>query len=355
MKAEWKEFLEKAGAELCDGEVATYGNPDQELSIALTGDVFADLSHQGLIAVHGAEAETFLQGQVSNDIRQVDDTHSQLSSYCSPKGRMLASFRAFRRGDTYYLRMPASLVDTTMKRLRMFVLRAQVTLDDASNTFVQIGVSGPGVSEPLQDFFGAVPDAVDQAVQAQECTLIRVPGGHPRYEIYGPLEMMRKLWDTLNVRSAPIGSTAWALLDIMAGIPVIYPATADAFVPQMANMQLIGAVNFKKGCYPGQEVVARTQYLGKLKRRMYLGRLAAEQAPAPGDELFSPGTGTEQSVGRIVDARPHPDGGYALLAVIQIASAEGDTLHYGALDGPVMELLALPYPFADAQTGTTAS
>jgi tRNA-modifying protein YgfZ len=354
MKAEWKEFLEKAGAELCDGEVATYGNPDQELSIALTGNVFADLSHQGMIAVHGAEAESFLQGQLSNDIRQVDEGHSQLSSYCSPKGRMLASFRVFRRGDTYYLRMPASLVDSTLKRLRMFVLRAQVTLDDASNTFVQIGVTGPGAPDQLMEFFGVLPEAVDDAVQAKDCTLIRVPGAHSRYEIYGPLESMRKLWDTLNVRSAPVGSTAWALLDIMAGIPVIYPATADAFVPQMANMQLIGAVNFKKGCYPGQEVVARTQYLGKLKRRMYLGRVSTEQTPAPGDELFSPGTGDEQSTGRIVDARPHPDGGYALLAVVQIASAEGDTLHYGALDGPAVELLALPYPFQETEAGSAS-
>ncbi|MGA7799905.1 MAG: folate-binding protein YgfZ [Gammaproteobacteria bacterium] len=352
MKAEWKEFLENTGAELCDGEVATYGNPEQELSIALTGNVFADLSHQGLIAVHGADAQAFLQGQVSSDIRQVDDRHSQLSSYCSPKGRMLASFRVFQRGDTYYLRMPALLLDATLKRLRMFVLRAQVTLDDASNSFVQIGVTGPGAAEQLEGFFGSAPGAVDEAVQAKDCTLIRVAGGHPRFEVYGPLEAMRKLWETLNVRSAPIGSTAWALLDIMAGIPVIYPATADAFVPQMANMQLVGALNFKKGCYPGQEVVARTQYLGKLKRRMYLGRVRSEQMPAPGDELFARGGGQEQNVGRIVDARPHPDGGYALLAVVQIASAEGDSLHYGALDGPAVELQPLPYPFQESESGT---
>lgn len=349
MKSEWKEFLANAGAELCDGEVATYGNPEQELSIALTGDVFADLSHQGVIAVHGADAQSFLQGQFSSDLRQVSAQRSQLSSYCSPKGRMLASFRIFQRGDTYYLRMPASMVDATLKRLRMFVLRAKVTLDDASNSFIQLGVAGPGSTGQLEHFFGSAPDALDDALVAKDCTVIRVPGPYPRYEVYGPLDIMRKLWDTLNVHGAPVGSTAWALLDIMAGIAVIYPATADAFVPQMANMQLMGALSFNKGCYPGQEIVARTRYLGKLKRRMYLGRVSGDRLPAPGDPLFTPTGGPDQNVGRIVDARPHPDGGCALLAVIQIASAEGDTLHYGTPEGPVVELQPLPYSFEEPQ------
>ena len=137
---------------------------------------------------------------------------------------------------------------------------------------------------------------------------------------------------------------AWGLLEILTGLPSVYAANSEQFVPQMANLQLVDGVSFKKGCYPGQEIVARMQYLGTLKRRMYLGRIATDEPVLPGASLFSAGDG-EQAAGRVVDAQPHPDGGQAALAVLQISAAEAGDLHLGASDGPAFSLESLPYAF----------
>ena len=347
MISEWKEFLANAGAEFTDTGVVHYGNERRELSVAITGNVFADLSHYGLISVHGDDAETYLQGQFTNDIRKVNDTHSQLSGLCNPKGRLLATFRAFHRGDSYYLCLPASMVEDVIKRLRMFVLRSKVTLEDASDTFVHLGVSGGDAEQELRKFAGELPGSVDSVVQAGNHTIIRVPGIYPSYEIFTTLDDARQLWDQLNVQSAPIGADAWQLLDIQAGIPVILPQTREAFVPQMTNLQLIDGVNFQKGCYTGQEIVARMQYLGKLKRRMYRARVKSDTRPAGEEEIFA-ADNPQQSAGKLVSVAAHPDGGYAALVVLQIASAEGGTgLHLGSVDGPPLELETLPYPFAE--------
>ena len=346
MNAQWKTFLEGTGAEFNgSGCVVSFGNPQHELSAALNGNVFADLSHQGLLAVGGNDALEFLQGQFTNDLRHLGQDTSQLNGYCSAKGRLLASFRVIPEADGVLLRMPRAMIEPISKRLRMFVLRAAVTLEDIGDCRIRLGVSGPSVESEFGTLLPALPQAVDGITRSGGYTAIRLPGVHPRFEIHGDLEAMRRLWDTLNVRCAPVGEAAWGLLDIMAGIPTIHPQTSDAFVPQMVNLQLLGGVSFKKGCYPGQEVVARMQYLGTLKRRMYLARVSGEAQPHPGDDLFSP-EGGEQSAGKVVDAQPHPDGGFMLLAVIQIAGREAGDIRYGATDGPPLEFVDLPYPLA---------
>lgn len=347
MNSEWKAFLENAGAEFDASGVSHYGNPPRELSVAITGDVFADLSHYGLVAVHGEDAEAFLQGQLTNDIRRVDEQHSQLSGYCNPKGRLLAIFRIFRRGDSYYLCLPGEMIEELIKRLRMFVLRSRVTIDDASDSFIHLGISGADAGQDLRAFTDAVPGNVHEVIQDDQQLLVRVPGIHPSFEVFTDTARAMALWERLNVRSAPIGATAWQLLDIQAGIPMIYPATRDAFVPQMTNLQLVDGVSFKKGCYPGQEIVARTQYLGKLKRRMYKARVDSDDTPAPGEDIFASDE-PDQSAGQLVSAAPHPDGGFVVLAVLKIASADGADLHLGGVDGPQLRLEHLPYPFAEA-------
>lgn len=345
MTPDWKSFLEKAGAEFDDGGVKHYGSLRRELSVVLTGNIFADLSHYGLISVHGEDAAEFLLGQFTNDLRDVDEHHSQYSGYCNAKGRLLATFRVFRRGDSYYLVLPAEMVESLISKLRMFVLRAKVTFEDASNTFVHFGVSGEAAAADLEKAFGELPANIHDVVQNNDGLVIRVPGIHPGYEVFTSVERATTVWDALNVQSAPVGADAWQLLDIKAGIPVITPGTREAFVPQMANLPLVDGVSFRKGCYPGQEIVARMQYLGKLKRRMYLAHIGGDTRPQPGDEVF-PGKADAQSLGKLVSAAPHPDGGFAILVVLQIARAEsGEALHLGASDGPVLELGHLPYPF----------
>lgn len=348
MKAEWKTYITDNGAELDDQDmVLSYGSPKREAAMALTGNTFCDLSHMALIAVHGKDAQEYLQGQLSNDVRQVDESHSQLTSYNSPKGRMLAIMRLFKQDGAYYLALPASLSDTIINRLRMFVLRSEVTLEDVSNSFVHLGAAGDKIDTELGKHLGTLPEAIDDVTLSGNIIVIKVPGIQPRYELYGPLEDMKQLWSNLNVQCAPIGAPAWGLLNVSAGVPMVYPETQEAFVAQMANLQAIGGVSFKKGCYPGQEVVARMQYLGKLKRRMYIAQVDCEQAPQPGDDLFAE-SDDKQSIGKVVEAYPHSDGGYLMTAVIQIKSAEEETLHLFSADGPTLHLQALPYPLQEA-------
>ncbi len=345
MKTDWKDFLTDAGAEFGDGLVMHYGNPEREREVALSGLVFSDLSHLGVIAVHGRDAADFLQSQLSNDVSRIDEGSHQLAAYCTPKGRVIGLFRLFRRDDTYYLRLPADTLETVLQRLRLFVLRADVTLEDAGENFVRIGISGEDEDDELLGAAGKLPEQLHQATHTDSLTLLRVPGVEPCYEVYArSIDAARTLWEALNVRGAPVGMAAWRLLQIQAGIPDIYAATTDLFVPQMLNLQLINGLDFKKGCYPGQEIVARTQYLGKLKRRLYLGHVDGDAQPQPGDAVYSTGD-SEQAAGRIVDAQPHPDGGYSALAVIQISMADAGPLYFGPGGGPDFTLRSLPYPF----------
>lgn len=341
MKPEWKSLLEDVGAEFADDKVINYGNEERERRIITTGENLCDLSHLGLIAVYGEQAAEFLQNMLSNDIHEVTHTHSQLNSLCTQKGRMLANFRIFKRGETYYLRLPQELLEATLKRLNIFVLMSKVTLEDASNALVRFGYAGPEADKELNAFLGSIPAAVDEVTDNSGVTVIRVPGTLPRYELYGELEKMESLWNHLNVKSAPVGHDAWALLDILAGVPTIFSTTTEAFVPQMTNMQLLNGLSFKKGCYPGQEIVARMQYLGKLKRRMYLLAIEGKNIPLSGDEVFD--TEGAQPVGQIVDARRNSDGGISALAVLQISSAEKEGLRVG--DGQSITLAELPYAF----------
>ena len=346
MKTDWKAFLDDAGAEFEADRVIHFGNPRREQEVALSGLVFCDLSHLSVIAVHGADAESFLQSQFSNDISQVTDTSTLLNAYCTPKGRMLGLMRVFRQGVTWYLRLPEDTAEAVMQRLRMYVMRADVTIEDVSDNFLRIGISGEHAAEELGTTLNAVPAEADQVTHTAYITLLHVAGVQPRFEAFiSAHEAARKLWDTLNVRGAPVGESAWRLLEILAGLPTVFAATSELFVPQMANLQLVNGVSFKKGCYPGQEIVARMQYLGTLKRRMYLGRIATDEPAFPGGELFTEAD-SEQVVGRLVDAQPHPDGGQAALAVIQITAAEASDLHLGSSEGAAFTLGTLPYSFA---------
>ena len=347
MKTDWKSFLTDAGAEFQDDNLLHFGNPSREREVALSGLVFADLDYLGVIAVNGADAGDFLQAQLSNDIKNCTGNTSQLSAYCTPKGRILGLMRVFRQGDSYYLRLPADALQAVLQRLRMFVLRAAVTLEDVSDNFYCIGVSGTDASDEIRSAAGDAPAEDNQAVHIDRLTIIKVPGIAPRFEVYtNSPEAARACWDSLNVQGAPVGSPAWRLLEILAGIPNIFAATSELFVPQMINLQLVDGVNFKKGCYPGQEIVARMQYLGTLKRRMYLGHIKQDEAITPGDELYQ-ASGDEQVIGRIVDAQPHPDGGHLALAVLQIKSADSGDIQLGTVNGPLFALQALPYRFEE--------
>lgn len=347
MNTDWKTFLTDSGAEfgpepVC--EVVSFGNPEREKRVTLTGNVICDLSHLGLITVSGEDAETFLQGQTTNDVREITETTSSLGAYCSPKGRILASFRMFQRDDQYYLRIPAELAEATIKRLSMFVLMSKVSISDASNELVRFGVAGKDVSRELASALGEVPEEDDQTLTTHGLTVVRLSSSPLRYEVYGSTEDCRKLWDRLNVHAAPVGSSSWHLLEIHAGKPQVVEATSDAFVPQMVNLEAIGGVSFQKGCYTGQEIVARMHYLGKVKRRMFRVHTLSAEKPVPGDSLYSAADSTGQPIGTIVNSAPCPDGGWDALAVIVVKYVEEQApLALDSAKGAELTLQSLPY------------
>ena len=342
MNPDWRAFLEARGAQIDPERGALFGGA---VDSPEPGCALVDLSELGLIAIAGPDAMDFLQGQVSNDLRELSDTHSQLSSHCSAKGRMLANFRALRIEDSLFLVLPRSQVPALLKRLRMFTLRAKVQVDDASDALVCAGIIGDCGDATLAAVFGGLPDDDNGLARYQQTTLIRVAGPTRRWLLIGPAGQVEPIWASAAATAAEADPDLWALHDIRAGIPVIRPETSDAFVPQMTNMQLIDGVSFHKGCYTGQEVVARMQYLGKLRRRMYRAEVETDATPKAGDALFVPGSRSEQASDRIVDARAVGPGRWELLVVVEIAAAEGAEVRLSE-DGPVLTLTPPPYGFS---------
>ena len=341
MNESWHNHLRACGAIFEHQHVAHFGSPEQEWAAAKTGTVLSDLSHFGLIGFAGEDTQTFLQGQLTNDVRQVSPNRAQYSSYCTPKGRMLANFLLWQNGGgDYLMQLPAELQANTQKRLGMFVLRSKVKVRDAGGEWVRIGLAGSGAEALLQKHFPTLPNEPMGVANSDTMSVLRLSA--ERFQINLQPEQAAALWDILKMDSTPVGASVWQWLEIRAGIPTITAATQEHFVPQMVNYERIGGVNFKKGCYPGQEIVARTQYLGKLKRHMYLAHIASPSVPAAGDELYSADM-EGQASGMIVNAERSPGGGFDVLAVIQISSAEAGPVHWKTPDGAVLELLPLPY------------
>ena len=346
MKDNWKAYLEHdAGAIFSNGIVTTFGNPERESRVSTVGNTMMDLSQFGLIGIRGEDACKFMQNLFCNDVREVTEQKSQLNAFCSAKGRIIANFLLFMRDDSYYLQLPSQQMDVILKKLQMYKLMSKVDIIDASNSFVRIGCSGPSIEQELSAISPQLPSEVGDVVQHNKLTIIRSPGRDPRFELIGDFDEIKSAWQRLDVQSAPVGSYQWQLHDILNGIPNIYPQTSEAFVPQTANLHLINSLSFTKGCYPGQEVVARSQYLGKLKRSMFLLHLDSDCSLEPGDELLSGDNG--EVAGKVVDCQPSADQGFELLAVLRIDDVEKGRLTAKGDDKKALTVGKLPYQNAD--------
>ncbi len=341
MNQDWLNYLTTQGAHIQDGIVQHFGNAPAERVATRDGTVLCDLSQFGVLKVSGEEAQGFLHNLFSSDVNALTPQQALPSSFNTAKGRTLATLFIWRNPTEFLLQLPRSLVAPIQKKLSMYVLRAKVKIEDASESIVCLGLSGANAATVLQKHFSALPQNSLDVVHQDDVSLIRLAA--ERFQINIPAQQASALWQKLGADAAPAGSPCWDWLNIKAGIPVILPQTQEQFVPQMANLDLTGAVNFKKGCYPGQEIVARMQYLGKNKRRMYLAHVYAETAPQTGTELFSMEM-EGQTCGMVVNAQAAPNGGYDMLAVVQIASHDTFPVHLGALTGPRLEFNPLPYP-----------
>ena len=319
-------------------------NDATPLAAALDAAVVCDLAPLAILAIDGPDATTFLNGQLSSDITALTSDACQYSSYNSPSGRMLANAVLWRAGsgaaDGYRALMSADVVESVRKRLAMFVLRSKVTITDVSATTVRYGVGGPGAGDTVRAAFSGTVPSPFAAMRNGAVVVLGIPG--PRYLVLAPADQGNSTFDALALHAQRADFDIWRWLTVHAGVPVITAPTQDKFVPQMVNWDLLGGVNFQKGCYTGQEIIARTQYLGRLKERLYAFAATTTSAIAAGDRVYSPEFG-EQPCGTVVNAAAAPQGGCELLAVVQIAAAATGEVHAGAPDGPMLTPLPLPY------------
>jgi folate-binding protein YgfZ len=336
MQADWQAFLTRRGAVIDACAVQRF---DAQAAPQSTSAVqIFDLSQERLLSVHGEDAEIFLQGQLSSDVTLLANGVSQLTSYSTPQGRMLAIMRAFRYGDAMQFLLPRELVEPVQQRLSRYVLRARVQVGSDDHKFGRIGLAGEKSSELLARL--ALPDPQAPGSVASDATLcvLNVTVDRPRYILVAPYERIMRIWQSAEEHAQPAGDAAWRLLRIDAGVPRIYSSTSEAFVPQMVNLELLGGVDFDKGCYTGQEIVARAQYLGRIKRRMFRFRCSGDRAPRAGDTIMLD-DGTD--VGTVVDAAS-AESFWHMLAVTRIA-ARDLPLHHAQPDGPLLQRLELPY------------
>jgi folate-binding protein YgfZ len=338
MNEAWSAALAARGAAI-DGDTArSFGDPGSELAATASGSVLADLSHLGVLGFGGDDSRAFLQTQLSCDVAALGADSSTFGAYCSPKGRMLASFLLWPTPSGFEMALARGLAPAIEKRLRQYVLRAKVVVADRTTDYAVFGIAGPAARPALEAATGAAATQPHRVTRGAGTTAIAMPGD--RFLLVVAAGAAAGLWDALARTLRPVGTPCWHWLDIRSGIPLVTPATHEAFVPQMTNLELLGGVSFQKGCYPGQEVVARTQYLGKSKRRMFRAHVDVEAFP--GDELFSEDLG-DQASGTIVSAAPSPEGGFEVLAVAPTASVAASVVHLRSLDGPPLRFLALPY------------
>ena len=294
------------------------------------------LSHLGVIRAEGPDAANFLHNQLTQDFVLLGPAEARLAAMCSAKGRMIASFIGIRPDDERVLLVCSrDILPATLKRLSMFVLRAKVKLSDASADFVLHGLAGTALAENGLDA-AAVPGQRSVVGEASAVSLYPADG------------VPRALWiapaGALAPKGAALDEELWQWSEVRSGVVTLTAPVVDAFVPQMLNYESVGGVNFKKGCYPGQEVVARSQFRGTRKRRAYLVR--AEGPLAAGQEVFA-ASRAEEPVGTVAQAAAAPDGGWAALVSMQIAAIEAGGLHAGTAEGPALAVDPLPYPLLE--------
>ncbi|MES2832148.1 MAG: folate-binding protein [Pseudomonadota bacterium] len=332
----WQIFLEQQGAVGFDASTGTVGgfSGSESTMASPSTDFMVPLCDTSLIVASGIDAASFLHNQLTNDVEHIGQDQARLAGYCTPKGRLLATLLVWRSGDQIFLHLPRALQPGIRKRLQMFILRAKVVLADADAQSTQLGLAGPAVAAALRQWFSAVPTLPYTLVHNDAGTLIRLADtddGMARYLWISDVATLTKAWPHLALTLHPSGTDAWRLGRIRAGIALITPATQEKFVPQMVNFELVGGVSFKKGCYPGQEIVARSHYLGKPKRRMVQATVDAVDVAA-GTEVFA-SDDPEQACGMIVEAATTDMNSSLCLVEIKLTALE-TSVHLGHVHGP---------------------
>ncbi|MET3108321.1 folate-binding protein YgfZ [Oxalobacteraceae bacterium GrIS 2.11] len=302
---------------------------------------FAQLSQFALITASGADAAGFLHSQLTSDIKSLEADHASLAGLCSPKGRLLATMLVWKNNDTITIEVPLELQESLQKRLQMYVMRAKVVLENVTAAQSVFGIFGAAAVQQLAQWFPIVPAHPHELISNEAGALLRVADveGMERYQWITSKEFAAQIETKLAALLTRVPENAWAMSEIHAGIPHVTLATQEKFVPQMINYELIGGVNFKKGCYPGQEIVARTHYLGKQKRRTVLAHIPSNSV-ASGMEVFA-SSDLEQPCGMVVNAALNNAGGSDCLIEIKTAVLADTVVQLSS--GEVCQWLPMPY------------
>ena len=331
--AQWQNNLAAQGAMVESDTIMHFSDAKSELLATLNSNILCDLNHLGLLEISGADAVTFLQKQVTNDVKLLTGHNAHYSAYCNPKGRMLSLFLAFAHhnnqlGDHLHLQFNRTLLEPIMKRLKMYVMRSKVDIKDVSESIIKFGINGPQAASILTSSFAKTPAQDYELVSLENATILKLPSfaHQARFQIFTDIENAPIIWNALKANCQLVGKPCWDWLEIQAGIPDIQPTTQEQFVPQMLNLDILNGINFKKGCYAGQEIVARTHYLGSVKRRTYLTSIATSETPNAGDTVLKalPKAGdkvldaAQNEVGQIVRVTPNLSNGYDALIEMRI-------------------------------------
>ena len=338
--SDWHPLLAASGAQIDEsGVVKDFGDPAAEARALRDGGIVVPLTDSGLISVSGPDAASFLNAQLTSEIAALTLQHGQYTGYCTPKGRLLATMLAQFDGDIRWLMLPIVVAESVALRLQRYVLRAKVTVRVSNGALALFGVAGPLAATALGGGFTTPGSRWFDVVRRHDVFLMSLPGG--RYLVSCPAQQASATWQQLSQRLKPAGSGLWDLQTIRSGIATVTDATQEAFIPQMIALDAYGGVNFEKGCYPGQEIVARTRYLGDLKRRLYYGHCS--QPLAPGELIVACHNG--DSVGTVTNAAANDQDVWEFLAVVRRDSVKADLGlctqdgHAVTIDMPVTDML----------------
>jgi folate-binding protein YgfZ len=340
----WIEFLKQQGQPQ-DADslsaVATHQQPGDTLLIALT--------QQTLISLKGPDTEKFLQGQLTCDLNDLSPERSLLGANCTHKGVVLSAARLFKQADNALLmRLPLAVATPALTNLKKFAVFSKVEITLADDQWTGLGLMGESAPDCLTRLGITPPAQVNEQSLRDELIVVRVAGNSPRFELWCPVSQAEQLWQTLAAQAQIGNNQAWQAADIEAGLVQLGPDSLETYIPQMLNLQAVDGIGFTKGCYTGQEIVARLQYRGKLKKLMYAATLSTDSLSddnlstamiVPGAALYA---SNGRSVGKVLSSVKQQQR-VLLQAVIGKAAADAGDLHLGSAEGPEVALLPLPY------------
>ena len=341
MLPDWESFLKSQGANIENGLVLDFGDADQEAKSAEAGNVVTDLSFLAMVRIHGPDALTFLNGQFTCDLSRFANGNVSPCAWCNPKGQVIANFIIAELDDGYYLLLPRKMKDSFIKRLSMYILRAQVSIEDCSDSLQCIGyrhkdgeqISGIEISQRIS--------TREQAYQANGLVMFHIPGNWNRVIISGAVETLKGAWLNLVQMYRSIGSRYWQLFDVQEGQPWIGTETSESCLPQLLNLDLQEGLSFQKGCFPGQEVIARLHYRGKTRQRLFIATLDSSAILTPGEKIYS--ENGEQSIGMVINTACHPDNGILALISLDVNISEPEKLHLQDKNVRFVKLSLPPY------------